>query len=132
MTVEKIYWDNDCVLAHLQSEKGKAEKCDGVLQKVGRGKVLIVSSALTLAEVLCMRGAPRLPKEKAELVQKFFRRSMIRIFNVSRKIAESAQIYIWDNDVSPKDPIHVATAIHLGADALETFDAGLIARRISP
>ena len=128
MTVEKIYWDSDCFLAHLQSEKDKAEKCDGVLQKAGRGEVLIVSSALTLAEVLWMRGAPRLPREKAELAQKFIRRSMIRIYNVSWKIAESAQIYVWDNDVSPKDAIHAATAIHLGADALETFDAGLIAK----
>ena len=128
MTVEKIYWDSDCFLAHFQSEKGKVEKCDGVLQRAGRGEVLIVTSALTLAEVLWMRDAPRLPREKAELVQKFFRRSIIRIYNVSRKIAESAQVYVWDNDIRSKDAIHVATAVHLGANALETFDAKLIAK----
>ena len=128
MTVEKIYWDSACFLSHFHAEVGKAEKCDGVLQRAERGEVLIITSALTLAEVLWMRGGPRLPKDKAELVQKFFRRSYIRIYNVSRKLAESAQTLVWDSNIKPKDAIHVATAIHLGADALETFDKGLISK----
>lgn len=128
MSVEKIYWDSDCFLGHFQADGGKAEKCDGVLQRAERGEVLIVTSALTLAEVLWMRGGPRLSKEKAELVQKFFRRSYIRVYNVSRKISEAAQILVWDNSIKPKDAIHVATAIHLKADALETFDRELIGK----
>jgi len=75
-----------------------------------------------------MRGGPRLPKDKAELVQKFFRRSYIRVYNVSRKISEAAQAHVWDDGIKPKDAIHVATAVHLGADALETFDKNLIGK----
>lgn len=126
MTIEKIYWDTDCFLGHLQAEPGKAEKCDGVLERAERGDVLIVTSALTIAEVLWMRGGPRLAKDKAAIVQKFFRKSYIRVVNVSRKIAESAQLHVWDNNIRPKDAIHVATAIAHGSDALETFDTGLI------
>ena len=70
--MEKIYWDSDCFLGHFQDEKGKVEKCDGVLQRADRGDVIIVTSALTIAEVLWMRGAPRITKDKAEIVQKFF------------------------------------------------------------
>ena len=88
--------------------------------------MLIVTSALTLAEVLWMRGEEKLPKKKAEVVQKFFRRSYIRVYNVSRKLSESAQNLVWENSIKPKDAIHVATAIHIGADALETFDKKLI------
>ncbi|WP_412051180.1 type II toxin-antitoxin system VapC family toxin [Hoeflea sp. Naph1] len=128
MNVEKIYWDSDCFLAHFQADAGKVEKCDGVLQRAERGEVLIVTSALTLAEVLWMRGGPRLSKEKADLVQKFFRRSYIRVYNVSRKISEAAQVLVWDNAIKPKDAIHVATAIHLAVDALETFDRNLIGK----
>jgi len=128
MTVEKIYWDSDCFLGHFQAELGKVEKCDGVIQRAERGDVLIVTSALTLAEVLWMRGAPRLPKDKAELVRRFFRRSYIRVYNVSRKLAEAAQDLVWEDNIKPKDAIHVATAIHLKADALETFDGDLIGR----
>ncbi len=124
--VEKIYWDSDCFLGHFQAEPGKAEKCDGVLQRAERGEVLIVTSTLTLAEVLWMRGGPRLPAEKAELVQRFFRRSYIRVYNVTRTIAESAQVLVWDNNIKPKDAIHVATALHLGIGILETFDEKLV------
>jgi hypothetical protein len=126
MTVEKIYWDSACFLSHFHAEVGQAEKCDGLLQRAERGEVIIITSALTLAEVLWMRGEPRLQKEKAELLQRFFRRSYIRVYNVSRKLAESAQTLVWYNSIKPKDAIHVATAIHLCADALETFDAKLI------
>ena len=128
MTLEKIYWDTDCFLGHLQAEVGKAEKCDGVLERAERGDVLIITSALTIAEVLWMRGGPRIPKEKAEKVQKFFRRSYIRVVNVSRKVAMAAQTHVWEDDIRPKDAIHVATALAFGVNALETFDSGLICK----
>lgn len=128
MTVEKVYWDTDCFLGHFQAEPGKAEKCDGVLERAERGDVLIVTSALTIAEVLWMRGGPKIPQEKALIVQKFFRKSYIRVVNVSRKIATAAQTHVWVDDIRPKDAIHVATALFFGVDALETFDAGLIGK----
>lgn len=128
MSIERIYWDSDCFLAHLQAEAGKTVKCAGVLQRAERGDVLIVTSALTLAEVLWMKNAPRLPQDKADLVRRFFRRSFIRVYNVTRGISEAAQDLVWGNDIHPKDAIHVATALHLNSDALETFDAKLIAK----
>lgn len=128
MAVEKIYWDSDCFLGHFQAESGKADKCDGVIERAERGDVLIVTSALTLAEVLWLRDGPRLAADKALLVQKFFRRSYIRVYNVTRKISESAQVLVWDNDIRPKDAIHVATAINLKAGALKTFDGKLIGK----
>jgi len=128
MSVEKIYWDSDCFLGHLKAEEGKAEKCDGVIQRAERGEVLIVTSALTLAEVLWLRGGPRLSKDKAELVQKFFKKSYIRVYNVTRKISEAAQFLVWENNIKPKDAIHVATALHCDAVALETFDVTLIGK----
>lgn len=126
MTVERIYWDSDVFLGWFQNEAGKVERCEGVIQRAERGEVLIVTSTLTLAEVLWMRNQPRLSKDKADLVQKFFRRSYIRVYNVTRKIAENAQSVVWDNGIKPKDAIHVSTAINLKVDALETFDEGLL------
>ena len=128
MSVETIYWDSDCFWGHFKAEDGKAEKCDGVIQRAERGEALIVTSAFTLAEVLWMRGGPRVSKDKTELIQKFFRRSIIRVYNLSRKISEAAQILVWDSNIKPKDAIHVATAIHLNADAMETFDSSLIGK----
>ncbi len=126
MTVEKIYWDSDAFLGWLQEEEDKVDLCRATLDRAKIGEVLIVTSTLTLAEVLWMKKAPRIPKEKAELVQRFFRRSYIRVYNVTRKIAESAQDLVWDNNIKPKDAIHVATAVNLGLLYLETFDKGLL------
>ncbi|GIU66755.1 hypothetical protein PsB1_0909 [Candidatus Phycosocius spiralis] len=81
---------------------------------------------MTLAECLWMRGQTRVSKDKAQIVQRFFKRSYIRVYNVTRKIGEDAQTLVWDFGVKPKDAIHVATAISLSVEALETFDVDLI------
>ena len=90
MSIEKFYWDSCCFLGLLQDEEGRAEQCDGVIQRAQRAEVLIITSALTLAEVLWMRKGPRIPAKKAEIIQKFFRRSYIRVHNVTRKLSEAA------------------------------------------
>lgn len=128
MSVEKIYWDSACFLAHFKGEPDRTEKCDGVIERAERREVIIVTSTLTLAETLWLKGAPRLAKDKAELIQKFFRRSYIRVYNVTRRIAESAQNHVWDDDIKPKDAIHISTAVHLSVDAFETFDKHLIGK----
>jgi predicted nucleic acid-binding protein len=77
---------------------------------------------------LWMRGAPPVTKDKAEIVRRFFRRSNLRVRNVTRRIAEAAQDLVWDHGIRPKDAIHVATALDAAAIALETFDEGLIGK----
>jgi predicted nucleic acid-binding protein len=126
LPVELIYWDSDAFLGWLQSEAGKAELCEGTLQRADVGEVLIVTSTLTIAEVLWMRNAPRISKDKAEIVRRFFRRSYMRLRNVTRLVSESAQELVWDHGVKPKDAIHVATALEAKVQALETFDDGLL------
>jgi hypothetical protein len=92
MPVELVYWDSDAFLGWLQAEPGKAELCAGTLRRADQGEILIFTSALTLAEVLWMRGAPMVPQEKAEILRKFFRRSYFRIRNVTRKIGGRARL----------------------------------------
>src|SRR5208282_2015035 len=126
MPVELVYWDSDAFLGWLQAEQGKAELCAGTLKRADQGEVLIFTSALTIAEVLWMRGAPMIPQTKAEIVRKVFRRSSVRVRNVTRAISESAQDLVWTHGIRPKDAIHVATALDAGVAALETFDDQLL------
>ncbi len=127
MAVELIYWDSDAFLGWLQSEPGKAELCKGTIERAEGGEVAILYSALTIAEVLWLRNAPRIPKNKAEILRRFFRRSYFKNLNVTRAIAERAQDLVWDHNIRPKDAIHVATALDAGAHYLETFDEDLLA-----
>ena len=93
MPVEFIYWDSDAFLGWLQAEQGKTELCAGTLKRADLGEVLIFTSALTIAEVLWMRGAPTIPQDKADIVRKLFRRSSIRVRNVTRTIAETRKTW---------------------------------------
>ncbi|MFM9863974.1 MAG: type II toxin-antitoxin system VapC family toxin [Micropepsaceae bacterium] len=128
MSVELIYWDSDAFLGWLQEEAGKVELCQGTIERAESGEVLIVTSALTIAEVLWMRGAPKIPKDKAAILRKFFRRSFIRVRNVTRAISELAQDVVWDSGIRPKDAIHVATTLDAKISVLETFDEGLLTK----
>ena len=129
--VERIYWDSSSFLALLQAEHGRVQACTDTLQAAKDGEFLIVTSALTIAEVLWMRGAPKVTEEKARIVNNFFRRSSIRVVNLDRAIAQRAQRLVWDNEVRPKDAIHIATAQRYDCDILETFDEPLIAKGVS-
>jgi predicted nucleic acid-binding protein len=128
MPVELIYWDSDAFLGWLQQEPGKVELCEGTIERAEQGEVVIFTSALTIAEVLWLRGAPPIPQQKADIVRKFFRRSYIRVRNVTRAVSEAAQDLVWNNGIKPKDAIHVATALDARAAALETFDEGLLSK----
>jgi predicted nucleic acid-binding protein len=125
---ELIYWDSDAYLGWLQEEAGKVDLCAGTIERARGGEVLIVSSTLTLAEVLWMKGGPRVPAEKAAKVRAFFRHSYIRLWTVTRSVAEDAQDLVWSHSIKPKDAIHVATALVAKCPTLETFDDQLLAK----
>jgi predicted nucleic acid-binding protein len=125
---DKIYWDSNAFLAWLQNEAEREAACRDTLDAAQRGDFLIVTSALTLAEVLWLRGAPRLTEDKANLLNRFFRRSSMRVVNLDRKIAQRAQRLVWESGIKPKDSVHVATALQYECSILETFDGPLITK----
>lgn len=100
--------------------------CRAVLDAAEAGQVLIVTSALTIAEVLAMRGRQPVSANVRDAVKAFFRRDYIAVENVSRRIAESARDFVWDYGVDPKDALHVATAVASRVDQFNTFDVKLL------
>lgn len=120
------YWDSCAFLAWLQNESAHEAACRDTIEQAKSGEIVLVTSALTIAEVLWTKNGPRLEEDKATILNKFFRRSYIRIVNVDRRIAESAQRLVWNDRIRPKDSIHVATAINRDCVVLETFDRTLL------
>ncbi len=125
MTVDRRYSDSDCFLGWLLAEADKEEQCRVVLDAAERGNVLIVSSALTIAEVLAIRGRPRISGDRRALVEGFFRNEYIIIRNLTRRVAELARGMVWDHGIAPKDAVHVATALDAGLVLMNTFDRDL-------
>lgn len=125
MSIERRYWDSDCFLGWFHAEPDKESACREVLEAANDGKVLLVTSALTIAEVLALKGQAPIPVEQRKQVEAFFRNEFIVVQNITRRIAESARSYVWDHSVAPKDALHVATAIDAGLELFNTFDQRL-------
>lgn len=128
MTLERRYWDSDCFLGWLQAEDGKIEPCRQVLNLAARGDVEIITSALTIAEVLHLRGHDPILADRRQQVIDFFKRSYIVPMSITRRIAEDSREFVWDHGVKPKDALHLATALVAKVDVFNTFDLPLIGK----
>ena len=128
MSARQIYWDSDPFLGWLQEEVEKVELCRSTIKQAEEGNVLLVTSALTIAEVLYQKRKEVIPAEKKDKVIALFQNEFIAVRNVTRAIAEAARDLVWSNGIAPKDAIHVATAVSLKIPFLETFDGDLIAQ----
>ena len=124
--VERRYWDSDCFLGWLQNEPGKVEPCGTILSLCDRGEIEIVTSVLTLTEVLRLRPREALPAERRSAVEALFNRRSIHTMMLTRHLAEQARDLAWDHDIAPKDAIHVASALAAKVRMLDTFDVHLI------
>jgi predicted nucleic acid-binding protein len=124
------YWDSAVFLAYFLEEAGRVDCCTAILEDAEKGKILIVTSALTLAEVLVLRGQQRIPRDEIlkQKVTNFFKNEYISVQNVTRQVGELARDLVWDHGIQPKDAIHVASAIIVEAPILETYDGPLIGK----
>lgn len=120
------YWDSCCFLGVLNKEPDKLAACRAVLREAKSGNLYIVTSALTLTEVLRPKGTTLIPREAAQSIHRFFQHEWIVVHNLDRALAEKARDLVWDHSVDHKDSIHVATAIDAAVDQFDTYDGPLI------
>ncbi len=121
------YWDSACFLGWFNDEPDKIGACAPVIEAAEAGELQIVTSALTLTEVIKLKGHPSLPAEREETIRRFFENPFLVIRNVDRQVAEFARHLIWTHSaLKPKDSIHIATALLSKVPALDTFDGGMI------
>ncbi|WP_420263744.1 type II toxin-antitoxin system VapC family toxin [Candidatus Magnetominusculus dajiuhuensis] len=120
------YWDSCCCLRWLKKESGY-EKCEGVIAKAEAGEIKIVTSVLTMAEVIYLRTEPKIDRRKSDEICSFFDNEYIVLINVDRHIAESSRNLLWDyGALRPNDAIHIASAIEAEIPIIDTFDKYLI------
>jgi predicted nucleic acid-binding protein len=65
MSIELIYWDSATFLAYFQQEPGRVDLCRGTLERAEAGEVGIVTSTLSIAECLWLRGSVAIPRNRA-------------------------------------------------------------------
>jgi predicted nucleic acid-binding protein len=126
MSVPRRYWDSSVALAWLLPEQERRGACKSVIRAAERGEVQIVTSSITLTEVVKLKGSPTLTKEHEAKLRGFFLHQYILVREVDRFTAEEARELIWRYGLAPKDSIHVATALRAGMTVLDTFDKDLL------
>lgn len=126
-----VYWDSDAFLGLInkKTEPEKCELCERVWTVAEDGKIFIVTSTLTIAEVIHMKGSPKLDPDKRPIVNKLFQYPFIIQKPLTRIIAQLARDVVWDSKITPKDSVHVATAAYYKINVLHTFDRGLLDKK---
>jgi hypothetical protein len=124
-----VYWDSVAFLGMLNGEADKIQICDDVWDAGRNGKLLIVTSTLSSAEVIYVKGAKKLDPAKRSMVSNFFKAYHLSQRPLTRSIAELARDVVWDCNIQPKDAIHIATAAFYKVRDFHTFDGGLLGKK---
>lgn len=122
MTVARRYWDSSVFLAWLLPEPERADDCRSVIRAAQKGDIIIVTSAITLTEVIRLKNRPSLKEDQENKIRSFFRNQYISVRNLDRFVAEQARQLIWRHGIKPKDATHLATALRWEVPVLDTYD----------
>ena len=140
--MEYVYWDSNCFIGYLHNEQN-ADVLDSVIRRAESGELVIVTSVLTITEVLKYKGSdgivhyPIDSTEECYLDDCFSPDNGVVVVNLDRDVASNARRVVWDHGIDPKDAIHVATAMQFkrhglmkGNDTLvfHTFDKKMLNR----
>jgi predicted nucleic acid-binding protein len=121
-----VYWDANAFLGLINAEPDKLPAAQDVWDASEKGLVTIITSALTVAEVIHAKSAGKVDPSKRQLVNDFFRRPNLVVEPLTRQMAEMARDVVWDYGIKPKDACHVATAAFHKISEFHTFDDPLI------
>ena len=127
--MKRVYWDSCCFIDFLQgTERGEVLK--GVVEKKDAGELQIVTSAITLTEVIKLgKGTV---EERDTIIQVFSQDKGLLVVDLTKHLAEQARDVIWmySFEKHKDDAIHLATAVYInqfqGIDEFHTFDHDLL------
>ena len=118
----RVYWDSCCFIGLLQDEKDKAPALAELAHKAAADDLVIVTSALAIAEVCKLPDTGTQPEEQTKKVLEFFENPYIVVRTLDRAIAEHANRIARDRGIKPLDAVHIATGIIAGCDVFYTYD----------
>jgi predicted nucleic acid-binding protein len=129
MGFQTVYWDANVFHALFGKEAGREEVCAKIESYARQGILQIYTSTATFVECVWIKGVPnRLEPKHEALISKYFQHKFLRPIVCDRQIAESARSLIWQfyPGLKPKDAIHLASALFIGVDVLQTYDNDLL------
>jgi predicted nucleic acid-binding protein len=119
-----VYWDACCFIGRIAREPDKIADLEMLTEQAKDGKLIIVTSTLTISEVLHEPSEELAASNKFKTINDFFDHPWIVLRALDRRTAEIAAQVRRDFALKSADAIHVATAIRWRRKVLElhTYD----------
>ncbi len=114
------YWDSSVFCAFFSKETGRYESILPFLSDAESGNVKIVTSYVTITEVIKLDDEKPIDEASRRTISKFFERSCFEWVSFDREIAEKSRQLMWDHaGLKSKDAIHLASAISIAGEGVE-------------
>lgn len=131
----RIYWDSCLYIDFLTGDKPYQQDLVHMIASWERKEVVLVTSALTIAEVLYIKcegilrteDSSRRPDIEA-LFEPPANHEPLVVVELTRAIALKARDLRWEHGIEPKDCVHVASALEAHCETLYTHDGGLLSK----
>jgi predicted nucleic acid-binding protein len=117
-----VYWDACVFIDLLQQTAGRYDACEDCRQRAEKGELILITSAITIAEVNKLPSLGSLPEVQSRVILEFFENSYIVLRQVDRAVAEKAHELTRTHGLMPMDAVHVATALAMQVDVFLTYD----------
>jgi predicted nucleic acid-binding protein len=123
---KRIYWDTSMFLCFLnKKEADRRVIAQDILDNAQRGRIEIITSWFTVAEVIRPKFVPAVQKlipSQIAKIEGMFRWKWLKKIQVHELIAFKAVELARDYNLRPADSIHAATAVIEQVDALHAWD----------
>jgi len=122
-----IYWDANPFCAIFNNEGARVKPCKEILSAAERGELKIVTSSITLAEVIRIKGETGISPGKESVLYDYFQNDFIVFVNVEWFVGTHARKLMHQfPSLKPMDAIHLATALRGKVEEMHTYDGDLI------
>jgi len=120
------YWDSMLFIHRIQRTPEHLVVLDQLAEDAQNGKLNIVVSTFTLAEVIKDPDGQQLSETEDQKIIEFFENPYIIIRPLTYPISLLARKISREFGTKPKDAVHLATAVYWNIPQFFTFEKGLI------
>ena len=120
MNPKIICWDTNCFLALFNREQDRVDICNAVVEAAKKGEIKLYTSFLTICE--CAKIRDEYASEAETIITGFFKHRYIIPVAIDDKVSRITRSLVREHKLDVKDAIHLATAISIKADVLQTWD----------